>query len=255
MKRLALFVLAAAIPVGTALAQEEAGSTTEKLPQASASAEASVAPLPAPSTTHGAHTGANSPQGAGAEAGSGGGMAGSGGGQTGPAAAPTSPGPEGKLTVDAGEIAFDIPNAWKSVPPASMMRKAQVAIPKAEGDPEDAEISISFFPGGGGGVDANVSRWLGQFETADGKPVNDTAKKEQLKAGALEVTLVDIAGTMKASGMPGMGPTEDKKNWHMLGGIVVTPAGPWFFKATGPEKTVVAQRDAFKALLSSVKTK
>ena len=242
MKRLALTVLASTVlvaAVGIAHAQEDAGSTTEKLPAASgapAAAPASPEPAPTPESHHGAHTGTDASD-------------------AGPQAATTKPAADGKITVDTGEVAFDMPAAWKSVPPANMMRKAQVVIPKIAGDPEDGEIAISFFPGGGGGLEANVSRWYGQFETADGKPVNDTAKREQLKAGALDVTYLDVGGTMKASGMPGMGSPVDRKDWHLLGGIVMTPGGPWFFKATGPEKTIAASRDAFKALLASVKSK
>lgn len=251
MKRIAMFVLAA----GAAFAQFEPGTTSEKYNDASPAPAASTAPAAAPASPavpmpgdHGAHHGQMPMAGSGAGSGAG-------GHEAGPEAAKVSPAGEGKVAVDTGEVAFEMPAAWKSVPPANMMRKAQVVIPKLDGDPEDGELAVSFFPGGGGGLEANVSRWYGQFETADGKPVNDTAKRETLKAGALEVTFLDITGTMKASGMPGMGSPVDKKDWHMLGGIVMTQAGPWFFKATGPEKTMVAARDAFKAMLGTVKAK
>ena len=247
MKRLAL-LLVAALPLGTAFAQEDTGSTTEKLPAAATPAVGSSAPAApasaAPAGTHESHT-------SGMEAGSGAGMSEPPAAQ----AAGTTPAADGKINVDAGEVTWAMPATWKSEPPANMMRKAQVRIPKAAGDTDDAEISISFFPGGGGGLEPNIQRWYGQFETADGKPVNDVAKRDTFKANGQDVTLVDISGTMKASTMAGMGAPVDRKSWRMLGGIVMTGAGPWFFKATGPDKTMAASLDAFKALLSSVKTK
>jgi hypothetical protein len=269
MNRLLLIAaFAAALPVA-ALAQEDAGSTTDKREDPPAPASGAPAPSAAPDAHghgpgdgHGHGPGDGHGHGPGDGHGHGGGdphgggMAGSGGGAPqGPAAAPTTPGKDGKQVVDIGELTFEIPGTWKSEPPKSNMRKAQVRIPKADGDPEDGEISISFFPGGGGGIEPNVQRWYGQMETADGKPVDEVAKREKLKAGEFDAVLINIPGTLKASSMPGMGPSEDRKNWRMVAGIVSAKNGPWFFKSTGPDKTMAAAVDAFKAMLQSVKAK
>jgi hypothetical protein len=39
----------------------------------------------------------------------------------------------------------------------------------------------------------------------------------------------------------------------MLAGIVQAPSGPYFFKLTGPEKTIAAARADFVKLLDSVR--
>ena len=57
--------------------------------------------------------------------------------------------------------------------------------------------------------------------------------------------LADVVGGM------GAGPSGPRDNWALLGGIVETPQGPWFFKMTGPGATVTAARGAFEALIDS----
>jgi hypothetical protein len=43
-----------------------------------------------------------------------------------------------------------------------------------------------------------------------------------------------------------------EENQRLLGAIVETPQGAWFFKATGPDATMQAQRGNFKALLDTM---
>jgi hypothetical protein len=128
------------------------------------------------------------------------------------------------------------------------MRKATYKIKRAEGDPEDAEMSVSQ---AGGSIDANVERWVKQFEPKAGAE----PRRSQRAVGDLKVTVVEVQGTF-ASGMPGMGPGQPKTGWALLGAIVETPSGqPWFFKLTGPEKTVTAAKAAFDKLIDSFRLK
>ena len=63
-----------------------------------------------------------------------------------------------------GNFAFDRPEGWTWIAPSSPMRKAQLSIPGSQGD---AAADITFFhfgAGQGGGVQANVQRWFGQFQ-------------------------------------------------------------------------------------------
>ncbi|HEY0510776.1 MAG TPA: hypothetical protein VGH73_02655 [Thermoanaerobaculia bacterium] len=146
----------------------------------------------------------------------------------------------------AGAIDFDIPAAWQKEPPSSDMRVAQAKIPGPGGI---ADFAVFYFgPGGGGPVDANIDRWVGQMEGA-AKP-----KPEVFETNGYKVTWVDVAGTMKASQM-GMGPKTAVANARLLGAVVEGPGGPWFFKAQGPDATLAPQRDAFVAMLKSVKKK
>jgi hypothetical protein len=146
----------------------------------------------------------------------------------------------------AGSIDFDLPKAWQSQPPSSGMRLAQATIPGAAGP---ADLAVFYFgPGGGGPVDANIARWVGQME-GTAKPTPET-----FETNGYKVTWVDVKGTLKPSGM-GMGPSTAVPDARLFGAVVEGPGGPWFFKAQGPDSTLGPQRDAFVALLKSVRKK
>src|SRR5579872_5132659 len=70
-------------------------------------------------------------------------------------------------TVKAGEIKLKVPESWKQQPPTNKLRLAQFTVPKAPGDAEDGEFVVFFFGGATGGTDANVQRWINQFDSKD----------------------------------------------------------------------------------------
>jgi hypothetical protein len=128
------------------------------------------------------------------------------------------------------------------------MRKATYTIPRAAGDAEDGELSVSQ---AGGTVDQNVARWAGQFE----RRVED-AKRASRTVNGLRVTVVEIHGDYSGMTMPGApAPAPAKKpGWALLGAIVET-SPPTFFKLTGPEKTVMHARPDFDRLVESLHAK
>jgi hypothetical protein len=147
----------------------------------------------------------------------------------------------------AGSIDFDLPKAWKSETPKSGMRLAQASIPGAKGA---ADFAVFYFgPGGGGPVEANIARWVGQMEGTGPKPV-----PEMMEANGYKITWVDAKGTMKG-GQMGMGPATAIPAARLYGAVVEGPGGPWFFKAQGPDSTLGSQRDAFVTMLKSVRAK
>jgi hypothetical protein len=147
------------------------------------------------------------------------------------------------------ELIWDAPSSWESVRNPSPIRKATYKIKRADGDAEDAELSVSQ---AGGTVDANIDRWIGQFPTkAEGYP-----KRNQHTVNDLKVTVVEIRGTFTGSGMPGMPASKPKESSALLGAVAEAPEGGlWFFKMTGPEKTVVAARSDFDKLVNSFRLK
>ncbi len=158
--------------------------------------------------------------------------------------APAAPG--AASGAPASSIEMDLPKAWEKQDPSSTMRIAQAAIPGPGGP---GEFAVFFFgPGGGGSVDANIERWVGQMETSD------HPKPETFESGGMKVTWVDVKGTMKPSQM-GMAPSQPLTDARLYGAVVEGPGGPWFFKATGSNKTMAPQRDAFVAMLKSVRAK
>lgn len=143
-------------------------------------------------------------------------------------------------------LAFTLPESWQEEPPSSSMRMAQAAIPGPGGD---GQLTVFFFGvGGGGGVEANLQRWAGQVQAEAGaQPVRET-----FDTGSFKVHYLETAGTILPSQM-GTGPTSPQPGQRLMGAVVEGPGGPWFFKATGPEATMDAQRDAFKKMLRELK--
>ena len=75
-------------------------------------------------------------------------------------------------------LTFNNPKQFISVKPTSFMRKAQL---KVGADDGAGDIVFFYFgPQGGGGLQANVDRWFGQFTEPKSK-IN--AKTEKMKAG------------------------------------------------------------------------
>jgi len=141
------------------------------------------------------------------------------------------------------------PVGWQRIAPSSSMRKATYKIPAAGKDPEDAEMAVFYFgPTEGGDTESNIRRWITQFP--DVKPAD--VKRTERTSNGMKQTLVEVEGTFSGSGMPGSSSTP-KPNFRLIGAVVETPAGKYFFKMTGPKKTVQGARDAYLALLDSVR--
>jgi hypothetical protein len=140
------------------------------------------------------------------------------------------------------------PAGWKRLDSAGSMRKASYEVPPAEGDSDPAGLGIFHFGSQGGTIDANIDRWVSQFQGAS----REQLKRTQRSSGGLVQHIVEIERGTFASGMPG-GPTAPKEGWALLGAIVETPSGPWFFKLVGPQRTVQQARNEFFRLLDSTK--
>jgi gluconolactonase len=152
--------------------------------------------------------------------------------------------------VKVEDITLTVPADWKQQPPANRLRLAQFAVPNAEGDTEPTEMVVSHFGGTGGGIDANIERWVNQF-ASDGRKVK--VSKGRAKQGAYY--FVDVRGTYNMSiGPPIRQQTKAIPNARMLGVILeVADKGNYFLKLAGPEKTVSAQEDAMRASIGGDK--
>ena len=71
--------------------------------------------------------------------------------------------------IDARGLKLQVPAAWKKVESASQMRAVQLKADPAEGDDYPAELVVFVFPGGAGGVDANLERWQKLFKDEKGR--------------------------------------------------------------------------------------
>lgn len=147
------------------------------------------------------------------------------------------------------ELAWTVPAGWQEVPPTSGMRRAQFRVPGAAGDAE--LVVFAFGPGQGGDVQANAQRWASQFKNAQGQPATGDLRTTQATVAGMPVTRVEVGGTYDG-GMAMLGSGKALTDYRLLGAIVETPGGAWFFKLTGPAATIEAQRGAFDAFVASL---
>jgi hypothetical protein len=151
----------------------------------------------------------------------------------------------------AGGLSWTAPADWRAGGERPM-RAATYSIPAAKGDAEPAELAVFFFgANSGGGVEANVQRWIEQFQKADGTSAAKDAKVRKEKIAGLPATTLDLKGTYMGGSM--MGPSTPKPGYRLLGAIVEGPGGNVFFKLTGPDRTVTAAEKPFRKLLDGLK--
>ena len=134
---------------------------------------------------------------------------------------------------------FTAPQSWQKEKPSSSMRKAQFKS-------GETEIVFFYFGGGqGGGTQANVRRWLGQFE----EPRDVASTAEEIGADKTKVTTVGARGTYLSG--PPFGQKVPKEGYALRGAIIELPDGPVFAKMTGPEKEVSAATKGFDKMVRS----
>jgi hypothetical protein len=162
---------------------------------------------------------------------------------------PAPAGPPG--AAPSGELAWTVPKEWIEETPKSGMRKAQYRLRAAPGDKDDGECVVYYFGAGqGGDVKSNLDRWAAQFRGGGAA----APKFSETTIGGLRISRAEARGTYTPSPMSmGGGPDpEPRPDYMLLGAIVPGPDANWFFKCTGPEKTMEANRARFDALLASL---
>jgi len=163
-------------------------------------------------------------------------------------AAPASAAPAASHSAAASrQLAWDAPGGWTRAENTSSLRKATYKIPKHVDDMEAPELAISV---AGGAIDANIDRWVSQFDEA----AKATLKRTTRKVAGYDVTIVELSGTYQGNTMPGAPQTGPKASYALLGAIVpVDPEARWFFKMIGPTRSVSAARSDFDSLIASVR--
>jgi hypothetical protein len=156
-------------------------------------------------------------------------------------------------TLVAAALKFDAQPGWVARTTTSAMRVAEFALPKADGDAEDASLVVYFFGGQGGTVQANLDRWIGQMTQPDGKASKDVAKTSTMTSRGMTITLVDVPGTYVAEMTPGATERFNKPNFRLRAAVVETPAGPYFIKVVGPAKTMAQWDASVTAFVRSVR--
>jgi hypothetical protein len=165
-------------------------------------------------------------------------------------------GPMGVENEDPATLAWTVPTAWREVPNPNPMRLATFRVAgnatsagAGAGSDDAPEVSVAR---AGGTPEANIARWVGQFEGAS------TPKRTDKKVHGIDVTIVEVTGTYSAGGgmmMPGA-PTAPRPDWTLVGAIAQPPkagGSTYFFKLLGPAAKVRDARASFDAFVASLK--
>lgn len=132
------------------------------------------------------------------------------------------------------------------------MRVAEFVLPGRDAVPA-AELVIYYFGGSGGSVDANIQRWLGQMQQADGRATSDVAVRDTRTVNGLKLSLLDVSGTYAAEVRPGATEKHNSPGFRMRTAVVETPRGPYYLKLVGPAATVASWNASFDTFLASLK--
>lgn len=149
----------------------------------------------------------------------------------------------------AKDLLFQAPATWTAETPSSGMRVGQYSLP---GDDGPASLVIYWFAGGGGTVEANIARWVGQFQSPEGGEVEPASESTSERDG-LTFHELELYGTYVAEVRPGAPDRHNEPGWGLLAAVVVTPKGPYYVKVVGPEQTVRAHKQGLALMLESVR--
>ncbi|MCI0650541.1 MAG: hypothetical protein L0Z55_01510 [Planctomycetes bacterium] len=176
--------------------------------------------------------------------------------QSKPAAPPAE---KGGAKTDFEWFRWTPPAEWKPVPipHGNNSRKEQLSLPAPPpaAAADAGELIVHFFgKDQGGGVEANLERWKGQFEKAPDAKEEDFAQTSKQKVDGLDVTILEVRGAYTGSGMPGAPAGPKKPDWMLLAAIVETAGGNFYIKTVGPRATLEHWKKAWYQTILGIKS-
>lgn len=151
-------------------------------------------------------------------------------------------------------VTFTPATQWKDLGPSGM-RKASYTFGPLEKDADSATMTVFYFgAGGGGSIDENLSRWVGQMSMPDSSDPGKAAIRYEMKVDGMTAHVLSVYGIYHAS-VGGMmsSQTVAKEGYRLIGVVVEAPEGNLFFKLTGPEYTARIMTEAFITMIKAVK--
>jgi len=138
-----------------------------------------------------------------------------------------------------------VPATWTFRTPSSSLRLAEYVVPG------DAEVVVYFFgPQMASNVEANLTRWRGQFSMPDGSKPTERIASDSV-SGML-VTTAEFTGTYRRG--IGAGSADSVKTGQtLIASIVPTSKGTLFIQLFGPSVAVADQRAAFLSFVKGLK--
>ncbi len=145
--------------------------------------------------------------------------------------------------VKISEFTFEVQEPWSDVSSGKPMRAAELQF-DAEGEEDPVAVFYFFGAGQGGGIEANVARWKGQFQ---GELTSE--KSEELPGGGIMLVL---EGTyLESMGGPFAGPKTPKPDHAMLAAILPSEKGNVYVKLTAPKAVAAQAKEPLKKLVLS----
>lgn len=139
-------------------------------------------------------------------------------------------------------LTWELPDSWKEMP-QSRFRVINASFGE-QGN--TGECYVTFLPGQGGGVPANLNRWRAQM----GLPSLETEQLMKLQRRPFlrgEAFFIDMEGSYR-----GMGGDEAKQGYRMLALIQELPGLTGFVKLIAPSELAEEQRENFDAFVQSI---
>jgi hypothetical protein len=141
------------------------------------------------------------------------------------------------------------PASWAPRAPSSTSRLAEFTVPSTPDG--TGEIVVYFFgPQQQPNVDANLTRWKGQFSHPDGSPIIERVTRDS--SGAFPLVFAEYEGSYRRG--IGAGSADSvRAGQRLIAAIVPTPKGTMYIQLFGTAARVAAEREAFTAFVKGIK--
>ncbi len=157
------------------------------------------------------------------------------GGTPSPSAQPSAP-----VSPREGGPSWTVPAGWKEVSGGQFLF-AKFTIAGDAG--AQAAVNVSTSSGDGGGLAANVNRWLGQIGKSPWTEAELRTNAKEIEVTGGKATLIEMTGTDGRTGQPAM----------IIGATTTQNGQTWFYKLMGDPKLAAAQRETFTKFVKEVK--
>jgi hypothetical protein len=152
----------------------------------------------------------------------------------------------GKTTLVNGGLRLTVPESWKNHKTNSNVHLMQFTIPNVEGEKGNAAVSVWYFGlNGYTTIDSTLQSWMDEFYLQDRKV---KVVKGKTKDG--EYVLLDVTGKWNRpveTPQGGLKVVVSPDSREIAVALIIPHQGSYYLRLMGPEKTVAANVDAFRA--------
>jgi len=151
---------------------------------------------------------------------------------------------EGKVTHSEPKLTLTAPADWTETEPQHSFFLKTWELPGG------GIANISYLGNNPKIIEDNQQRWVNQFRTADGSPI-EKVEKFGLDDAPFETSMIFVEGTMVATAQIGGG--DHRENWMLIGAVMMAPHGPLYVKVLGPRESLHPQIGAVNEMLRGLK--